>query len=896
MSWTKWLFRVILFGQLLAMARPSVAQDASSPSNPRPPWTNSRVKGSPEPPLPFVTERVYPQLKFNQCLHIATTPSINRFFVVEQSGKVFSVPYDQSVDQADLAIDLHAVNPEIQQTYAIAFHPKFEENRYCYICYIKAADLPDGTRIARYKVTESDPPTIDPASEATIISWVSGGHNGCDLKFGPDGFLYISTGDATPPSPPDELRTGQDVSDLLSSILRIDVDQTSDGKNYKIPDDNPFIAMEGVCPEIWAYGFRNPWRMSFDSKTGDFWVGDVGWELREMLQHVERGGNYGWAVMEGSLVTNPNWPRGPTPILPPTIEHEHSESSSITDGLTYYGNRLPQLHGHHVYGDYDTGKLWAFRYENGQVVYHREIADSTLRIVGFGEQHDGEMLIIDHIAGTLHRLVPNPEENLATQFPRQLSDTGIFASVPEQAPSDGVLGYSIVAEPWADYATAQRFVGVPGDEAIRPGGRSWTFPDNSVLVKTLSLDMRQGDPTSRRFVETQVLHFDGGAWRPYTYRWNDEQTDATLVGNEGAEQRFDVADQNAPGGVRRQTWRFYGRAECQRCHNPWSGPPLAFNAVQLNTASLSDPNLDQLAAFASATLLSRNPRESNSGLVDPYDTAQPIDSRARSYLHTNCGHCHRNGAGGSVVSLMHYDLELSQMQLVGAKPMQGAFGILEAQVVAAGDPYRSALFHRVSKTGSGRMPRIGSAEVDQQGVDLLHDWILQLDSQDDPESQLAAQRTLEANKIKQLVATRHERERVALLSELLGHTSSALQLLHAIDQGQISPSAQKQIVTTAAKHSDGNIRDLFERFVPVEDRVRRLGSSVDPTAILSLEGDGERGKSLFLEAAAVACRNCHQIGTQGKHLGPDLSKIAEKLSREQILESILEPSKRIDPK
>src|SRR4029079_11329337 len=140
---------------------------------------------------------------------------------------------------------------------------------------------------------------LDPASEAVLITWPSGGHNGGSLQFGRDGYLYISTGDGAGPNPPDPLKTGQDVSDLLSSVLRIDVDRPAGGKPCRVPDDNPLVNTAGARPEIWAYGFRNPWRMSFDSTTGALWVGDVGWELWEMIYSVERGGNYGWRVTEG---------------------------------------------------------------------------------------------------------------------------------------------------------------------------------------------------------------------------------------------------------------------------------------------------------------------------------------------------------------------------------------------------------------------------------------------------------------------------------------------------------------------------------------------------------------------------------------------------------------------
>src|SRR5262249_4763972 len=155
----------------------------------------------------------------------------------------------------------------------------------------------------------------------------------------------------------------QDISDLLSSILRIDVNHEADGKPYAVPPDNPFLKTPGARPEVWAYGFRNPWRMSFDRDTGDLWVGDVGWELWEMVYHVQKGGNYGWSVMEGPQAVRPDSRRGPTPILPPALAFPHTEAASITGGYVYHGKRLPELQGVYVCGDWVTRKLWGARFE-----------------------------------------------------------------------------------------------------------------------------------------------------------------------------------------------------------------------------------------------------------------------------------------------------------------------------------------------------------------------------------------------------------------------------------------------------------------------------------------------------------------------------------------------------
>ena len=870
----------------------------------RPAWTTSRIVGSPEPPSPYTTERAFPSLKFTQCLDITTAPESQRLFIVEQSGKIFSFPDRDDVDAADLVVDFAKAIPGVQQVYSLAFHPNFKQNRYCYVCYIKAAELPDGTQVSRFQMTDTEPPTIDVATETPLISWASGGHNGCCVRFGPDGYLYISTGDAGPANPPDTLQTGQDLDDLLSVILRIDVDHTQSDRNYRIPADNPFVDREGARGEIWAYGLRNPWRISFDRKTNDFWVGDVGWETWEMLYRVEKGGNYGWAVMEGPQPVNPQWSRGPTPILPPTIQHPHSESSSITEGFTYHGSQLQELHGTHIYGDYDTGKIWGFRYEGGNVVDHQQLAGTSHRIVSFGEDYRGEALILDHVAGTIHRLVAQAQRDQSETFPRTLSASGLFSSLKDSVPASGVVPYFINAQMWSDSAITDRWVAVPGQLTLLPRDdwAMWSFPKDSVLVKTLSLQMRRDDPQSLRPIETQILHYDGANWMPYTYQWNADQTDANLVDATGLDVNIEVLDDELPEGKRQQVWRFAGRSECQRCHNRWSGPALAFGTVHFmtNKGQVAESK-DQINDFVRAGLIEMPPNVGGrASLVDPSDMSAAIEDRARAYLHVNCAHCHRMHAGGSVLAFLHADLPLEKTNLIGARPSQGTFGIHGAEVIDSRDPYRSVLLYRMAKLGSGRMPHIGSFEVDIDGVDLISKWIEQMPIDDAsldvlPET-VAQQRMNEESALSLLQNAEQTDESRQPIDTLLASSTGALRLVRSLQRRELSAAVQAMAIEKAAAQDDVVIRDLFEQFLPPDQRARRLGAVVHPNQILSLVGNAERGEKLFHATAGVTCVNCHRIHQAGKEVGPDLTTIGKQLSRARLLESILEPSKTIDPK
>lgn len=883
----------------------------------RTPWTTGKVMGTPEAPPAYTVERLFPKLRFREPTDIDFAPGSDRMFLAEKGGKVYSFPRDgAAVERADVMLDL-APHKELWESvpnvkgfdslYGMAFHPRFQQNHFVYLCYAlnlgPRREDPVGTRVSRFTVSGDEPPKVDAASERVILEWQAGGHNAGCLKFGKDGMLYISTGDQADPNPPDVYKTGQDISDLRSSILRIDVDHQDAGRAYSIPKDNPFVGMANARGEVWAYGLRNPWRMSFDRATGNMWLGDVGWELWEMVHCVKSGGNYGWSLMEGPNPVRTDVARGPTPITPPQLALSHAESASITGGIVYRGKRLPGLVGHYVFGDWMTRRIWAARLSApDKLEPHRTIAITDLRVVAFAEDAEGELYVLDHEGGGIHRLVPNEAATRPVAYPRTLKETGIFADVAAQTPAAGVVRFSPQAAQWADGASAEWFAAVTGagnvpwrtDDVY--GRLQLLFSKNSVLVRTFSLPV--AGASSRQRIETQLLHFDGVDWRGYSYRWRDDGSDADLVAEAGDERPLVVEDPAVPGGKRKQTWHFQGRAQCMTCHTAWSGYSLAYTQQQLDGTGHypgAEAKGNQLAMLRTMGLMPEPFPGKRGGpdkpvaytLVNPYDASADVAERARSYLHVNCSVCHRMGGGGSALIDVRKEMTPKQTKAIDERPMLGAFGIEDARIIAPGDAARSVMLYRMCKVGSGRMPKIGSEVVDERGAALIGRWIAEMNG-----GPVAASKAEQEAAIR---ATSAAPPNAAGIDRLVGGTRGALMLAYALHAGEISGDGARSVVVGRGMASaSGDVRDLFEGFMGGNGPAQRprLGAKFDREKLLAMKGDASRGREVFAKVAQ--CSSCHLAGgVEGKAFGPDLTHIAAKYDRRQLLEQIVEPSKTI---
>lgn len=355
-----------------------------------------------ESAAPVKVVRAFPNLKITRPTVFTTArDGTNRLFVVTQQGKISVIPNDQSVSEAKTFLDISDrvvyKDKENEEGFlGLAFHPKYKENGQFFV-YYTSTEAPHLSVISRFRVSKDDPDQADPKSEQELLRipqpyW---NHNGGSIVFGPDGYLYIGLGDGGAANDPHG--NGQKLSTLLGKILRIDVDHHDQGKAYAIPKDNPFAGKSGAMAEIWSYGMRNPWCISFDKETGTLWCADVGQDIWEEIDLIVKGGNYGWNLREGMHKFGPGGSEPRRDLIEPIWEYKHDVGKSITGGEVYHGKRVPELEGHYIYADYVSGKVWALNYnpKAGKVVANRSIQSETMPYIAIGQDDTGEVYLTD---------------------------------------------------------------------------------------------------------------------------------------------------------------------------------------------------------------------------------------------------------------------------------------------------------------------------------------------------------------------------------------------------------------------------------------------------------------------------------------------------------------------
>jgi uncharacterized repeat protein (TIGR03806 family) len=655
----------------------------------------------------------------------------SRWFVVERFGTVRVFNNDPAVTATS---DFINIIPRVESSCAecgllsMAFHPDFPATPRVYLFYT-TLDRPMGGPTSRLsEFTSRDGGlTLDPDSERVVLTLQkeSVHHHAGHMAFGTDGNLYVSTGDGN------SWRNdnGQRLTTILGKILRIDIRGTTGDALYQIPADNPFAASTAFCnvtgygttqncPEIYAWGFRNPFSWSFDRQTGDMWVGDVGESDIEEVSRVKRGGNYGWRCFEGTRdnSTNPLFPAatgaacaGKTGLQPPIAEFPHSVGHAVTGGYVYRGKAVPGLVGRYVFADFSTGRVWDIPNDTQPTMTMTSTTglETGFYISSFAEDNDGE-LYLTNIYRDLHRVTASG--GTATGVATQLSATGCVSPTNATLPASGLIPYTPNAGFWSDGAVKERWIGLPNGKNITAGtDGDWDFPNGTVLMKNFRLD--------NRLVETRLfMRHPDGVWAGYSYEWNTQQTDATLV--RGGKQTT----------VSGQTWTYPSEGQCVLCHNEAAGRSLGLETKQLAfniTYPQTGRNAHQLVtlnAINTMTTPIANP-EDQVPYPNPFGTSGTLGERARSYLHTNCAQCHRPGGPTPTDMDLRYSTALPDTHACNVVAGLGDLGIANARLIVPGAATRSVLIERMSRRDANGMPPVASAKVDAEGAALLTSWV-----------------------------------------------------------------------------------------------------------------------------------------------------------------------------
>jgi glucose/arabinose dehydrogenase len=724
----------------------------------------------------YVTENALGPLTFSSPIDVASPPGVtNRLFVLERAAGIQIVNLDTMGKSQFMPLSAWT-NSECG-LLSMAFRPNYNQNGHFYLFYSLRIGGLTYQRVARFTATGTagnyNAATAALAStEAPLITQrdQQDNHNGGDLAFGPDGYLYISTGDEG------AQQDGSDnarriAKDFLGHILRIDVDSKPGSlapnphdesstatagdsaitaNSYRIPPDNPFVALAGgsgdatyngytfaktaIRTEIFSNGYRNPWRMSFDPLTGRLFVADVGQNTYEEVNLVTKGFHAGWSWREGKHAHTP----AVAPATPPSgwtssdpiYEYDHSNDnggsgndaiiygSSITGGVVYRGDRLPELFGKYFFCDYNTGFIVALT-EGADGTWTGERLATDGNISGWGyDPRNNDALLCDLTAGRVKRLARSGTTGAAP--PATLSATGAFSNLATLTPHAGLVGYAPNVSFWSDYAVKSRWFAIKNltDTIGFSADGNWTLPTGMVWVKHFDIDTTRGDPATRRKLETRFLVKTATEIYGLSYKWRADQTDADLVAEDGLSEPI-------PSSSPAQAWRYPSRTECRICHTEVGGHALGFNARQMNrTQVFGAQTLNQLSALSAAGYFSAPVAKVNSlpAFAPADDANSSLEWRVRSYLAVNCAQCHQP-AGASIGNWdARATTPTDSANLIGGLLINDA-GDPANRWCLAGDTAHSLILNRLSGTGVPRMPPLGTNERDLAAETLLSNWI-----------------------------------------------------------------------------------------------------------------------------------------------------------------------------
>jgi glucose/arabinose dehydrogenase/mono/diheme cytochrome c family protein len=721
------------------------------------------------PPAPpvfgYTYTNAFPGLVFANPVCLAAPPDeTNRLFVLEKIGRIMVIT-NLAAPTRTVFLDMTArvttstgVSDE-RGLLGLAFHPGYATNGYFYVYYTGTTNTTAGGGgnglhdiVARYQVSAGNSNQADAASHTPVLLQFdqADNHNGGDMHFGPDGYLYISIGDEGGGN--DQFNNSQVITnDFFSAMLRIDVDKRPGNltpnphhgvtTNYLVPTDNPYVGATNfngwpmnparVRTEFWAVGLRNPWRWSFDNESGLLYCGDVGQNEWEEINLIEPGKNYGWAYREG-FANGPKSAAAPVGFVhtPPLLAYSHSFGIAITGGRVYRGQNISQLYGAYVYADYGYGTIWALRHSGTNVTQNQVLfSDPNGGVAAFGvDPATGDLLYCDVQNGTdslIKRIIYNSVATGAP-IPPTLSATGVFTNLATLAVAPGIVSYDLNTPFWSDNATKSRWFSVPNTNltlTFTPES-NWLFPTGTVWVKHFELEITNGASASRRRLETRLLIANTNGGYGVTYRWTIPPTNALLVAEGGQDE---IITNYTSGGTiaGTQVWRYPSRVECLACHTPNTGFALGFNTAQLNRdLNYSGTITNQIRALQLAGYFGSNitNRHLLPALAAATNDAASLEYRVRSYLAANCVSCHQPGGSGQAFWDARSNIPGPQAGIINGT-LYDNLGQPDNRVIVPGSLSRSALFQRVANLGPGHMPPLATTVVNTQAVALLAAWI-----------------------------------------------------------------------------------------------------------------------------------------------------------------------------
>ncbi|WP_455201205.1 PQQ-dependent sugar dehydrogenase [Kaarinaea lacus] len=656
----------------------------------------------------------------------------SQWYAATQDGRILVFDNSDTVNSSSVFLDIQSqVHYDGEQgLLGIAFHPDYATNGELYLYY---STLTPNLRsnISRFTLVNNN------WQEEIILSIRQpfGNHNGGNILFGPnDGYLYIGLGDGG--SGGDPQGHGQNRLTLLGSMLRIDVDN---GSPYAIPADNPYfgntlcsnpdiVTNPQFCPEMYAYGLRNPWRWSFDRATHELWLGDVGQGRVEEIDIIENGQNYGWVVMEGSECYNTSSTscNANNDYILPVAEYSHNGGgASVVGGYVYRGNNsdLTFLYGSYLFADTYSGQIWR-TIRQGNSYTTTPLFDSNLIIYSFAESLDGEIYVLSPngsgAGNNIYKFVPETSPAPASPIPGLLSETGCFDSTNPLIPAAGVIPYDIIAPLWSDNAEKDRYFAIPNGKQINlTSSGDFSFPTGTVLIKNFFLNDKP--------IETRLLMRHSDYWGGYSYEWqydiNGNPTDAQLL------------DDTLTKMIDGQNWLYPSGSQCFECHTQAANISLGLESLQLNrdfSYQQTGRTENQLSTYQAIGLFSNSLTDvhRNLKLYSIDDGSAEYELRARSYLHANCAHCHQPNGNAPTPLDLRFTTPLSEMNACDLDPLEGDLGFSGIKIL---DPLGSLLQPNSVMTArmesldtDTRMPPLGTEIVDDSGVLVLKSWIDEL--------------------------------------------------------------------------------------------------------------------------------------------------------------------------